>query len=1016
MAAPVGDRLLGALRRPRYQILLGLLLLAVGVRIALPYLLRPQLVSRADAALVGRIALADLDLSLIRGGVTLHGVEVYADELPANEAHQAADAGAAPAEEPKPPLFAAKTLWTQISWLALFSKTIEVEELALDGFTVRLDRLKDGILLPRPVPSEEPEKTEPEEPSGWSFAADSVALTEGKIFFRDFTVGDAPQQFDLEVKDLSAKQLALVIDAAGREPGHVAIAAQLGEGRLGLESQVESKPEGPAAVSKIALANIPVAGVRAYLTMFGWSDLVGTLDANIEHRFETGGAHEIAGSMSLSDVAVKVPDLDRPALAWKKLGIRLDKIDVVGQNAAVGEVGLEGAQVVVAPKARPALPLITPHHSAQRVAEAKAQAKAMAQTASEALDIHSGKPWTWRVAKVRVADSSIDVLGSGQMLPIALDAEVRDLASQPGSKAPVKVSLDSGKGSLALHGQLALTPLAFDGNLKMVDFSLPPLLGYIDAPGVGLLRSGTARADLKVALVPGGAAQAQPAPTDLRVEGSIGLAGLDIGEPRTEKDFGATWKDLEVGIRQLSVPGVIGAPKGAAPPGMLVSLSKLRLLEPNFRITRVKEGILLPPLAGEPPPAPVAEPAAPAAPAAEPAASTPAGSPAPGPEIKVEVAEARIERGRAQIVDRTVQPFYRTKIDDLDLKARGVRWPGPVVQQLALAMRGMQGAKLDVNGSLAPGNSKVDLKLVQLPLAPFNAYVTPRGYSLAGGTLSLDTRGKLERGSYDTSSKVVISQLDVSGAQGEALFQENFGVPLSVALGLLKDLNGDIHLAVPVAGDRGGARVGLAGLIRQALSMALVGALSSPLKLFGAVTEGGKVQSLAPEPIAFAPGSSQVGEEGRARIEQLAGLLSSSPGVALTLHGATSPEDERWVKEQALLEELRASSGLRSLGKLGEIGTRSAVRTHLEARFAGQEKPLEPEAQAWLETQLAERKADPTRLAALAEARASAARQVLVTEYGIDQARLTLGPPESEVPQAVPGVVIALGASPRASR
>jgi hypothetical protein len=429
----------------------------------------------------------------------------------------------------------------------------------------------------------------------------------------------------------------------------------------------------------------------------------------------------------------------------------------------------------------------------------------------------------------------------------------------------------------------------------------------------------------------------------------------------------------------------------------------------------VKQGVLLPPLAGQPPPAPAAEPVPAAAPAAGSAAGAPADRPAPGSEIKIEIAEARVERGRAQIVDRTVQPFYRSKIDDLDLKARGIRWPGPVVQQLALTMRGMQGAKLDVNGSLSPGNSKVDLELVQLPLAPFNAYVTPSGYSLGGGTLSLATQGKLERGSYDTSSKIMLSQLDVGGAEGEALFEKNFGIPLSVALGLLKDLNGDIQLAVPVAGDREGARVGLAGLIRQALSKALVGALASPLKLFGAITEGGRIQSLAPEPIVFAAGSSQVGEQGHARIEQLAGLLTNSPGVALTLRGATSPEDERWVKEQALLEELRASSGLRSLSKLGEIGTRNAVREHLEAQLAGQPRPLEPEAQAWLEEQLAERKADPARLAELAEARAAAARQVLVAEYGIEPARLTLGPPESEGPEAAPGVVIALGASPRAS-
>jgi hypothetical protein len=83
------------LRRPRNRFLLGVFALLVAVRIALPYVLRPIIVAQTDKALVGRIALADLDLSLIRGGVTLHGLEVYAEELPppgtpVDPAHQAA--------------------------------------------------------------------------------------------------------------------------------------------------------------------------------------------------------------------------------------------------------------------------------------------------------------------------------------------------------------------------------------------------------------------------------------------------------------------------------------------------------------------------------------------------------------------------------------------------------------------------------------------------------------------------------------------------------------------------------------------------------------------------------------------------------------------------------------------------------------------------------------------------------------------------------------------------------------
>jgi len=138
-----------ALRRRRNQIWLAVLVLLVAFRIALPYVLRPIIVKQADKALVGRIALRDLDLSLLRGGVTLHGLEVYADELPAP--------GAPPVAQ-KPPLFAAERLWVQISWLELVLKTIEVKDFALEDFTVRLDRLKDGLVLPKPAPSPEPEK------------------------------------------------------------------------------------------------------------------------------------------------------------------------------------------------------------------------------------------------------------------------------------------------------------------------------------------------------------------------------------------------------------------------------------------------------------------------------------------------------------------------------------------------------------------------------------------------------------------------------------------------------------------------------------------------------------------------------------------------------------------------------------------------------------------------------------------------------------------------------------------
>jgi hypothetical protein len=981
MKLPDRETLTRVLARRRNQVLLGVLLLLVIVRIALPYVLRSVIVSQADAALIGRVELADVDLSLIRGGVALEGLSVHVDERPSTE----------------PALFEAKRLWTQISWLALFTKTIEIEEFELDGFVVRLDRYKEGLVLPKPVPSTEPPEPEPEnpEPLGWSFAANSVAFRDGEIHVRDYTIGKEPQQIDLAVHDLSAQKLALRIDPTGQEPGRLVIQAQLDQGSVGLDAQITQTAKGPGATSTITLTNLPIGKGRRYLALFGWSELTGTLDAVIEHRIEPGGLHQVSGTASLSDIEVTVPNLDGPALAWKKLAIELDEVDLQKQSAIVAEVALVGARVVVDPRSKEPLPVLVKPEPA----EAEADDEDAAKTDVDVKVTEPPTPWTWSVRKARVNEAVIDLRGAPEPLELALDAEMLSISSEKGSRWPLTLSLKQGAGSLGVDGGLVVEPLAFDGKLSIADLALAPLLAQIDAPAVNLLRKGNARADLQVALA-----------KDLRVSGKLGVAGLDVGDEKTARDFGVAWKDFELGIREVTLPDVLAKAGTTGPRTIGVKLDLVRLVEPSFIVTRTEDGIVLPSFGTVP--VESAESGAPEAPPAETEAE-PASASSPAPEIQVDVARARIEAARAQIADRAVKPFYRTKIERLDLNATGIRWPGTRVADLKLTMKGMQGATLDVSGSVGPGNSKVTAKLVKLPLAQFNPYVTPTGYGLSDGALSLESTATIEDDVYQTSTDLEVSQLGVGGSEGESLFQQNFGIPLSVALGLLKDLDGNITMAVPVDGDRGGVKVGLGSIVGQALRKALMGALASPLKLLGAVTADGKVQSLAPAPIEFVPGEAALAPAGAERVEQIAGLLSSSPGISLTLSGVTSESDLRVLRERALHAELEATSGLRALGEIGEIGTRRAVRHHLGDKLAGKTpEPLEPDAQAWLETHVAEQEIDPAALATLASARASAAQALLTGESGIAVSRVPLGPPATEPPAALPGVAIALGAIP----
>src|SRR6185369_15585475 len=72
------------LRRPRFWLVL--LALAIVVRIALPYALRPLIESQASQALSARVTVGDVDLALLKGGVALEDVAVHTGPAPAPDA------------------------------------------------------------------------------------------------------------------------------------------------------------------------------------------------------------------------------------------------------------------------------------------------------------------------------------------------------------------------------------------------------------------------------------------------------------------------------------------------------------------------------------------------------------------------------------------------------------------------------------------------------------------------------------------------------------------------------------------------------------------------------------------------------------------------------------------------------------------------------------------------------------------------------------------------------------------
>ena len=968
-----GPRWPALLRRRRRWIIATVVVLVL--RAALPLVLRHVLASQATKALHTRVDIGDVDLSLLRGGAALKDVAVYASTAPA------ATEDGVPAE---PPLIAWKRFAVGIRYLPLFRKAVRLREVALDGPHVALDRLADGSLnlqaLLHPSPSAPPPATpQPAPPAtrggSWTIGIDRFVLSGGGVRFRDLKItGSEP--LGLAIPAIEVADVSFQPGVYG-EPGRAHVEFRSEGGVVRADARVALLEHSLMLEADLKARKLPLHRARVYIPGVGWNDLRGEIDAALAYRLRTDERNDVRGLVRLRDLVVHTPALEQPALAWKRLTVWLEPLDVQARRATIGAVELAGLSVVVDPKSRNVLPLLD-----GKAPDAPAE-EAPPPPATETEP--KSAPWHWLVRRLRLDDGHVQVLQPENPLAVAATLTARDLAGDATEPGHVDLGLGVGSGTLHLAGALRVAPPAFGGTLAIEHLALPELVAVAAVVPPHVLETATLAADLQVSagLDPnGGAAE----PGAARVRGRIGLESVRVvgTDPKT---FAAGWKVLDVPIDDVLVPAVLpGALAAPAPAPVTVALGAVRLEEPYVQLTRTADGIVLPLLAPATAPAPPAPP--------------PPAAPAPARTVAATVGSFVLARGWVGVVDRTVKPFFATQLNPLDIDARDIRSQGPTIGRFKLSAVGAQQGKLEVSGSLDTGGGALEVKGSRLALQPFNPYVTSFSpYSLAKGTLTVTSNVKLAAGRYDTSTDVALHDLALQGAAGDSLFLQQFGIPLTTALALLRDLNGDIKLAIPVTVDQSGTQIAL-------------GPITSPLKLLGAVVSAGdQVGSLEPAPLPAMVGRADFAPEALEPLGQLADLVASRPGIGLELTGEAGAADARWLREQVLRAKLAAPGLVGSIASLPERAARKRVLEALTARAAGQPGEVSAEDAKRLDGWLTDvPPPPPAELAGLASARAERAVTVLRDEHGVDASRLTVGESHVEASGGKAGVRVGLGA------
>jgi hypothetical protein len=272
--------------------------------------------------------------------------------------------------------------------------------------------------------------------------------------------------------------------------------------------------------------------------------------------------------------------------------------------------------------------------------------------------------------------------------------------------------------------------------------------------------------------------------------------------------------------------------------------------------------------------------------------------------------------GQLLFSDASVEPSVALRLQDIDLK---VSQMGPGQESAFNLQANHQedhqtgGLTLQGKGFLLddPLNAEMVLALSDFEVHQLSAYL---GNGVRSGRMALDANINIKQRQIKATNRIRINGLKVDAGQSRKA--QSAGLPLSMALDLLKDGDGHIDLTVPIESNLLGLGIDTSDIINTALLNAARKAaftyVQQALQPWGALMLLKNVAEVASRPrfvpVEFPPGSSDLDSEPQRYVTQIATLLKRRPALTVTLCGVATQTDRQSLTVGPSIAELTEES------------------------------------------------------------------------------------------------------------
>ena len=508
----------------------------------------------------------------------------------------------------------------------------------------------------------------------------------------------------------------------------------------------------------------------------------------------------------------------------------------------------------------------------------------------------SGKPWvvTLRTAAidryaVRFEDRTTD-----PPVELALDRlrmHAENITTERNRKGKLTFSTTVGReGNVSLGGAFSIAPPSLRAKVRVAGFPIGPVQPYFTDKVKILVTGGAVSAEGNVSID-----AAKGTPTNVEYKGEASVNGFSSVDKARGEEF--------LRFATLHIGGV-----DARFPPTRVVIDEIALSDFFSRIIVTPDATLN-----------VQGIVAKVADVRDEASAKPAPAPADDaakpPAAETRIGTVTLQGGTILLSDQYVKPNYTASLVEIGGRVSGLSSGEGRRADVDLRGKLENSAPLEIRGRINPLSENlfvdltVDFKDMDLsPLSPYTGRYA--GYGIRKGKLALGLKYRIEKKKLDAENKVFLDQFTF----GEAVDSPDATkLPVRLAVALLKDRKGEIHLDLPVTGRIDDPEFSVWKIVLKIVVNLLVKAATSPFALLGALFGGGEeLAYLEFDPGLFVPPVTDAG-----KIANLAKALNERPALILEIEGHVDPEKDKEALRQLAFRRKVAAQKVKDIARRG---------------------------------------------------------------------------------------------------